>query len=194
MRICIFCEGESEKNYIQSLNRFLRECDIWDIRLIEKSLDGVNNNNYCSKIKKYKAKDVKYFTHFYAWLDFDIFKRSGKNEYEIKENVEKISFNSKKVTLLLNYMNGEDLVILHEEDCKIKEWEKICKQNNHFETPMISKVYLPLFKKNIKEGYKKGDAPVLSRDILEKCIKNINDTNIPFKSDIKLILEIILAK
>lgn len=172
MRICIFCEGNSEKNYVQSLNRFLRECDISDIIFSGKSLEGVNNNNYCSKIKNYKDKDLKYFTHFYAWLDFDIFKRSGKNEDEIRENVKKISFNNKNVSLLLNYMNGEDFIILHKEDSKIKKWEKICEEKNHFDSPMVSKVYLPLFK-TVKKEYKKGDSPNLSMVMLKKCIKNM---------------------
>lgn len=52
MKIYIFCEGKTEYNYIQKLNRLLRDFGIPDITLAGKDLNGVKVNNYFSKIKK----------------------------------------------------------------------------------------------------------------------------------------------
>ncbi len=193
MRICIFCEGDTEKNYIQSLNRLLRAEGGSDVTLTAKHLEGVNINNYYQKVKKNKANELKYYTSFFVWLDFDIFKRANKNEGEIEKNINKISFNKKSVQALLNHMNREDFIILHEEESKITEWKNICNKNKHFDTPMHSNVYLPLFKK-IMKGYAKGGTPELNKAMIEKCIKNIDDSSIPFKSDVKKVLEIVLKQ
>ncbi len=193
MRICIFCEGDTEKNYIQALNRLLRAKGVFDVTLTSKHLEGVSINNYFQKIKKHKAYELKYFTHFYAWLDFDIFKRANKNKREIENRINKISFNKNSVESLFNYMNGEDFIILHEGKSKIKAWKNICEENNHFDTPMHSKRYLPLFK-TIKQGYKKGDVPELKKVMIRQYIDNINDSDIPFVSGAKKILEIILKQ
>jgi len=59
--------------------------------------------------------------------------------------------------------------------------------------PMDSSIYLPLFEK-IMPRYKKGATPKLDKKKIEKCIENINDSKIPFKSDIKKILKIVLKQ
>ncbi len=192
-RILVFCEGKTELTYIQLLNRLLRESDIFDLNFTIKNLEGVKTNNYFSIIKRFKGKDLKYFTDFYAWLDFDVFKRSKKSEAEIKTKIKSIKFNEKSVELLLNHMNAEDFIILHEETSKIKEWTKVCDTRNHFNDPMHSVTYLPLFER-IMPGYKKGFLSELNRVKVETCINNINASNIPFYSDIGKILEEIIAR
>jgi len=37
-QICVFCEGKTEYNYIQSLNRILEEYDVFDFRFTAKDL------------------------------------------------------------------------------------------------------------------------------------------------------------
>jgi hypothetical protein len=193
IRICIFCEGGTEKNYIQSLNRLLRDEGISDITLTAKNLSGVSASNYISKIKQYKAHELKYFTDFYSWLDFDIFKRANKVKGEIQARINGISFYKKTVTSLFNHMNGEDFIILHEEDAKIDKWRQICNNHNHFKTPMTEDIYLPLFKELIA-NYKKGEISNLTKEKLQICIKNIKKATVPFSSDMEKILEIILGK
>jgi len=191
IKICIFCEGDTEKNYIQSLNRLLRSEGVFNIILTAKDLIGVSINNYFSKIKQsYKPHELKAFTHFYAWLDFDIFKRSNKNTEDIKFRINKISFNGKSVKLLFNYMNGEDFMILHFPKTQIIEWKKICEKEDHFKNPMSSKKYLDLFRSVLKD-YKKGEIPDLTKKEFTICIKNIDNDTYPFSSDIKEILKII---
>jgi hypothetical protein len=192
-QICVFCEGKTEYNYIQTLNRLLEECDIFDLRFTAKDLGGVDRNNYVARIKRYKANDLKAFKDFYVWIDYDIFKRCKKKEADVKSKVKDVVFNGNTVIPLLNHMNGEDFIILHRKKSEITKWEKICKTNKHFEKPMHSNKYLPLFKTIIK-GYKKGDTPELNKAMIEKCIKNIDDSTIPFKSDVKKILEIVLKQ
>ena len=45
-------------------------------------------------------------------------------------------------------------MILHEDTLKIKEWNKVCIKNKHFQTPMYSKDYTSLYKK-IMPNYEK---------------------------------------
>lgn len=191
MRICVFCEGDTEKNYIQSLNRFLRSEGISDITLTAKNLNGVSVSSYVSKIKQYKPHELGYFSDFYTWLDFDIFKRANKNKSEIQETIMKISFNKKTLTPLFNQMNGEDFIILHEDKEAIEKWVDICNKNNHFDMPMTEDTYLPLFRKLIPD-YKKGEISDLTKKRMQSCVKNINETKIPFSSDMEVILGMIL--
>lgn len=90
-------------------------------------------------------------------------------------------------------MNGEDFLVLHEDGSEVVKWEGICKGARHFQNPMHSEKYVPLFKTIFPE-YKKGKVPDLTREKIEKCIEKIEDPQIPFKSDIKEILEIVLRK
>ena len=189
--ICVFCEGKTECNYIQALNRLLEESDIFDLRFTVKNLNGLKVNNYISKIKKYKPGDLKAFKEFYAWIDYDIFKTSGKSEKEVKDKIKKISFNAIKVSPLLNHMNGEDFIIMHENTNIIKKWAKVCKSKKHFKKPMASEVYVPMFKE-IMPSYKKGGIMELNKEKVQRCVKNIDDSKVPFKSDIKKLLEIVL--
>jgi hypothetical protein len=191
--ICVFCEGSTENNYIQALNRFLLDSCICDLHFTAKNLEGVTSSNCYSKIRKYKSKNLKAFTSFYAWLDYDIFKRASKSEGKLKAEIEGISFNKKNVKLILNYMNGEDFIILHENSKKIEEWKKVCKGRNHFENPMDCSMYLPLFKE-IMPDYTKKDVPDITKNSIELCVKNIKDPNIPFKSNIDVLLEKVLKK
>lgn len=152
--ICVFCEGKTEKNYLQSLSRFLERNDIYELRFTGKYLEGVNINNYDACIRKYKGHDLKGFDEFYAWIDFDIFQRGNRKRKDIEDCIQKISFNRKSVIPLFNIMNGEDFMMLHQPENILQQWIEICKANKHFEVPMNSEEYMKHMKSIIPD-YKK---------------------------------------
>jgi hypothetical protein len=62
---------------------------------------------------------------------------------------------------------------------------------------MHSDEYLPLFQFVIN-GYEKGILPSniepLNKERIEYCLQNIQASNIPFKSDIETLLQMVLDK
>lgn len=56
--ICVFCEGKTEKNYLQSLNRFLERNDIYELRFTGKDLEGVNVKEGLQNGSKFEIKEV----------------------------------------------------------------------------------------------------------------------------------------
>jgi len=197
--ILIFCEGDTEYNYIISLQRFLRDEDCFDFVFYPKNLKGLSFDSYLKKIKG-KIKDTNgKFDHFYIWIDYDIFKRKKTSEEKIKQEIKKIKIPSKMILnkpliIIFNYMNGEDFMVLHYDDNKVSEWKKICSKKKHFESPMCSTEYMPLFKEKIKEDYKKGEFPHLNVDILNEAIRKSEDKEIEFSSGMADLLKSILEK
>lgn len=207
MKIKILCEGKTEVNFINTVKKFLREEDLEnEILLIPKLL----GENKIKKVKKSKIIDPLLskvveeitnlngeFSFLYIWLDFDIFKRKNKSDKHWKKIVSsniaiprKLKLpENEKPKLLLNYMNGEDFVVLMYSKLEISKWEKFCRARKHFDIPMTNNNYMSYFKKNIIKGYCKGDIPKIERiNQVRKLIKNINDTSIPFASDIVEVL------
>lgn len=190
--ICVFCEGKTEINYLESLNRFLEENDIYELKFTGKYLEGVKTKNYKSHLeKRYKPHKLKMFDKVYMWIDFDIFKRENINEEDIKKNIKEIKFNKKSVIPLFNKMNGEDFIMLHNNDDNLKKWINICNRKNHFENPMIKNQYMKEIKKIIPD-YSKTDPIDITEEKLEICINNIENKDIPFSSGAVLFLKMVM--
>ena len=64
----------------------------------------------------------------------------------------------KKVKIIYSYENFEDFLSMYLEQKLFEQWERICLEQNHFETPMSSAVYEPLIRTIIK-GYSKEKLP-----------------------------------
>jgi len=192
--IYILCEGKTEYNYVQSLNKLLRQHgDCNALLFIPNNLEGKLTHKNCkaritNKIKKLH-KDSR-ATACYAWLDYDIFQRlhEENRRQKILESLNNIKFQTNNIRCIFNHMNGEDFIILHKENNIIKQWENVCIENNHFKNPMPSKDYLTKFKELVPK-YKKGDTPALTPELLNQCINNIQDSSILFKSDVDILLQ-----
>jgi hypothetical protein len=198
-KIFIFCEGETEYNYIESLNRFLTNQNCYDVVLIPKIIKVSSPIHFLSVAREEIKKLTGIFNHLYFWIDYDIFKRENRKLLEIQTCLSKIKI-PRKLKLengapvaLFNIMNGEDFLILHYEDNILRQWEKTCIKRDHFNNPMVNDIYLPLFKKLIL-GYEKGIIPdnFITLDVIEKAISNSSDSSIKFESGVIELLQIIL--
>lgn len=179
----VICEGASEDAYLIQLNRIFREEEI-PLNFVPRP---VGCGDYPAVEKKYKTEHEKNpRSRFLIWIDNDIYKRNTKDN--------KTNYQQKPAGIpdfLFNYYNFEDILALHLEDTKTTEWERICEEHNHFETPMVAAVYEPLFTENIIKDYKKGTFPPieLNLDIINSAIDKNNDESIKLKSDFLKKLE-----
>lgn len=200
--ILVFCEGKTEFIYIQELRKFLREMDIWTLQFVSENLNGIDSTkNYLRQIQNKVKKQNGKFDRFFIWLDYDIFKRESISDSKIKQEITELKIPKKlklarkrKAKALLNYMNAEDFLILHCIKNKINDWLKVCLKHKHFENPMCRKQYEPLFR-GIIPNYKKGEIPkdiCFGKKVFEICIANVENKKIPFKSDIREILKLVL--
>ena len=179
----IICEGKSESDYLNIVNRYFRENSI-DKQIIIKTLTG---NTDIKKLKNY----IKEFSNskpnaIYVWLDKDILLYNDKQS--IITNIEAINKkrNKAKIDIKYSYMNFEDFLSMHfEKECK--DLQNILEKKQHFTKPLNSEEYLKIFKKIFKE-YKKGDLQKILKEITSNNIlmvkTNQNDNKCKFKCDI----------
>ena len=178
----IICEGKSENNYLNIINRYFRDNNICK-QIIIKTLTGntdiKNLKNYVKEFSKSKPDSI------YVWLDKDI---SYNNKKNIITNIEIINKNRKqaKIDIKYSYMNFEDFLSMHfEKECK--DLQNILEKKQHFTKPLNSEEYLKIFMKIFKE-YKKGDLSKIFKEITSSDIlmvkTNQNDNKCKFKCDI----------
>lgn len=183
----VICEGTSEENYIKEINKFFRE------NSINVSLYPINvgNGSFSQVYKKFKkVKNINKNQEVVIWVDRDIYKRNDKERllYQNKsKSVPDFKFND---------YNFEDVIVLHLPEDRILEWKNICIENNHFNIPMTSEVYIPLFRTNIIENYEKGNFPleIFDTNTILGAIRNNNDININFHSDFLSFIQKILEE
>ena len=160
--IYILCEGNSEVGYITKLNKFLDDND-YDFTLQSENLHGCfqsktdTEKNAYSKISKIVKKDLLSKSKkglFIIWLDDDVFKRGELKKDILESRLKNFNSTHKTVKIIYSYENFEDFLSMHLEQKLFEQWEKICLEQNHFETLMISTVYEPLIR-TIIEKYSK---------------------------------------
>lgn len=178
----IICEGKSESDYLNIVNRYFRDNNIGK-QIIIKTLTGntdiKNLKNYIKEFSKSKPDAI------YVWLDKDILYNTKQN---IITNIETINKNRKQanIDIKYSYMNFEDFLSMHfEKECK--DLQNILEKEQHFTNPLNSKAYLEIFKDYFKE-YKKGDLSTILKEITSNNIlmvkTNQNDNKCKFKCDI----------
>ena len=179
----IICEGKSESDYLNIVNRYFRENSI-DKQIIIKTLTGntdiKNLKNYIKEFSKSKPDAI------YVWLDKDIL--YNDKQKNIITNIEIINKNRKQanIDIKYSYMNFEDFLSMHfEKECK--DLQNILEKKQHFTKPLNSEEYLKIFKEIFKE-YKKGDLQKILKEITSNNIlmvkTNQNDNKCKFKCDI----------
>jgi|GEM_PF-3495330 len=196
--IRFYCEGDTEYNYINELNRFLRDEECYDFNLYPKKIE-FTADNFVSVVTKEIRKLNGIFYQVYFWIDFDIFKRKGMNRNDIQASIDNLiiprsaKLKDNHIIAAFNVMNGEDFLVLHCNDDNIEKWERICNSRNHFNNPMIADVYYPLFEREIMPGYRKGVIPKGLIDLitLKQVIVNNDNTSIRFESGIVEALKVI---
>ena len=180
--VYIVVEGSSEKAFFTRLNSYCSQMDIpinfkienAESHQLTKVLAAVKRAG--KKIKKDKGGVLT--TEVIVFLDYDVFKR----DEDIKPYLNK--FHQR---LFFFEYNFEDFLVslLPIEQRKI--WEKICKENNHYTTPMKSSE-VEHFIKKIFPDYKKGFCPLT--EITQDHIANMEIAkyreNIPHATDFLL--------
>jgi hypothetical protein len=162
-------EGNSERGYIEKLNRFLEENDIpcYFKAPSELSLNGVISLK--SIIKGYRGAKLKAKKEkIIIWIDNDLFERGKLNKEELRKKV-----NDSSVLFYFIYQNFEDFFAMHLENSEFLEHYNDCNAIRHFEKPLIWKEYRKIIENNIK-GYKKGSLPdwfEIDKDVLKLAIE-----------------------
>jgi hypothetical protein len=174
--ILVICEGASEKAYIQELNRYFREKEIF-YNFVPKPSDG---GAYSKVVKKFRqVRTENRHAKIIIWVDFDLYMRNEKGDmdrYSSKpQDIPDFSFSR---------MNFEDFLSLHFEKPTLDNWIVTCTGSNHFTIPMHSVEYVPLFEVFLDIPYNKGKIPFsFSDSLVSNLRKNIEDRNVPFKCD-----------
>ncbi|MGQ4005176.1 hypothetical protein QIW49_01650 [Francisellaceae bacterium CB300] len=197
--IAIICEGKTEHNYIQALDSYIWNEGHEDITLIPIKIDGCRVNNYLSVIHDCFAKNLRQkVNNVFIWLDKDIFVRAGKNIDIVSKEIIAKAKNSgmnknTQTTIIFNTMNGEDMMMLHENEEIAKQWYKIMQTKNHFSNPLVKKDYEPLVK-TIYSKYKKNQKITLDSQKLKQFINNNNNQEIAMQSDIVDLIKLVLSE
>lgn len=181
--IIVVCEGNSERAYIQELNRYLENNGI-PLHFLAKPS---NSGQYTQVIRKYKEiRKNNDKIEILIWVDWDRYQR---NDNDDMKNYEKKPEGIPD--FLFSYKNFEDFLSMHFNREKMLQWLNSCIKRKHFETPSHSREYIPEFQIFIGGTYEKGDMPIeLNNYTLENLRAHQNDTTIPFKCDFakKLLL------
>lgn len=171
--ILVICEGASEVNYIQLLNRILYSAD-GRIVFAPRNANGGSPQKILSTLKRERGQNRK--MSVWVFLDEDIYSRDPNLKSILEEK-------KGSATLQFSRMNFEDTVMLHESYGKLKEWIQDCKNLHHFSTPLHEEEYLPLFKKYFPHYHKRELPFELTIARLEQAFENLKK-----QSDIKFSL------
>lgn len=172
--INVICEGKSECNYLQAINRLLREAGIG---LVLKAQDA--GGGMYKKVEKAYKQCVKRERHTVAWIwvDYDLYERNDKGCKTAYKNKPKGI-----PDFLFSVHNFEDFLILHLTDDKVANWISTCK-DSHLLSPLHSNQYTPRLAQFFP-NYTKGSLPSVLSDFSEKhveqAILHSRDTGIPF--------------
>lgn len=158
--IYVICEGKSEEVYLKTLNRYLNQKEylftFLSVSCNQKDGHFVNLKKRWKECLKNNNKTFRYWrkeSNILFLVDWDLFERNEKDCYTLysqeKENLPPFFF---------NYQNFEDFLSLHFPTSKAAEWCCICNTRRHFQIPMHSVEYVPLFQQ-IFSGYEKGTLP-----------------------------------
>lgn len=186
-RFIVICEGKSEEAYLNELNRVFRDKEVPLVFFPKIAISG----HYKDLIKKYKEEyKINKNTDILILADKDIYirnERNNKYQYEQKQ--------SNIPNFLFHINNFEDFLVLHLEEDVLTNWISICESYNHFDMPLSSNKYIPLYTKHIFSSYTKGLFPFQKFNIetIKNAINN-NNKNLKIKSDFLILLDKIFSK
>ncbi len=177
--IIVVCEGASENVYLQELNRFFREH-----RIPLTFIPQVVGNGACKAvISRYRTvKRYMKADEIIIWVDWDIYTHSEANNYANKP--------AAIPDFLFSFMNFEDFLVLHMDAQRVFEWQKVAEKYDHFQHPLSSAVYQPIFRTVCFQRYRKGKMPFkLNVQTLGQLFVNLHNRHIRFGNAFGLFLE-----
>lgn len=178
--IYVLCEGATEMNYLQMVNRFINTFDSKPIVFKYIDLTGGEFSNVKKRIHAIKKDNPK--VRIVAWLDEDLWIRRP-----IKAKAFKQWIDSRNIKCFLNHCNGEDFLVLHMIRSTVMKWQLICEKHHHFDNPMVQNEYMPLLRKldDCFQNYGKGHIPFdLDTERLNNLFENNSDPSIAFETGI----------
>lgn len=196
--IYFICEGRSENNYLNLLNKFFDENNInYIFQYNNVNLEGVFPNKGDLEANTCYSKMIKFFKEKFAqnirsgtfvfWLDDDVFKRKEINKSSLEKIItEKFSSKNKEIRFIYSYENFEDFLVMHLDDDKINKWQNICEKCNHFKNPMKAKIYEEKFRE-IFPNYQKHILPdkiVIDNSKMKLLYDRQQNSQIKFKCDL----------
>ncbi len=149
--ILVICEGNSERAYLQELNRYLNESNI-SLHFQPYPSNGGQYKMVVSQYRRIRKANPR--SEIDIWVDLDRYKRNDARDMD--------NYQNKPLGIpdfLFSHMNFEDFLVMHLESSKVREWHNSCISRNHFSVPSHSSEYLPQFKVFLEDSYTKGSIP-----------------------------------
>lgn len=147
--VLIVCESESEKAYIQQLNRLLSRGEYGGAAFCPYP---VGNGHFKPVRKEYKrVQSSQRNCTLIIWVDRDIYIR---NENDCETN----RLATKDMCFYFSIMNFEDFLMLHQDAAAAQKWFSAIAAKKHWANPLTDDQYLPEFLKFFPDYKKKGVA------------------------------------
>ena len=180
--ILVICEGASEVNYIQHLNRILCSAEGRSVFVPRDANGGAPK-----KILSLLRREQKHNRGMTKWifLDEDIYCRDPNLKLALQQK-------QGNALIHFNRMNFEDVVMLHEPYPRLMEWVQLCRQLRHFTSPLSEEEYLLHFKKFFPNYHKRELPFELTNTRLEQAffnLKNQKDIQSSLLSSIEMLLD-----
>lgn len=141
--IIILCEGESERTYVQMINKLFKFKDAYCV--VFKAV--CVQSGYWNQVKKAYKKAYKDNPKclIFSFVDHDIYLRESDMDcngdyYKLLEDHNNIA-----KSVLFSHMNFEDVLMLHLDKRILKDWIDVMNAHNHFNDPLFAKEYVPIF-------------------------------------------------
>lgn len=162
----IVCEGHSERNYLNELNKILVR-NLYSAFCTPVPVLSGYFSSVVAKVKECKQKNRK--AEIFVWVDKDIYVRNSQKCFD--------NYSKKGINIpdfWFSTMNNEDFLSLHYSASEAASFEKILEKKNHFCQPLTEDSYLPCFKSTICPEYLKGELPfVLDKNRLNTMLSNL---------------------
>lgn len=153
----IVCEGASECNYLEHLNRFLSrlpppaQAGQTPLQFIPKPSQvdprtgrkaGCGGGSYAKVSKVYRSEWIKNQGYpFGIWVDADLYIRNDKDNFKAYSNRP-----GGIPDFLFSIFNFEDFLALHATDEVFEKWRAKMQQAGHFQSPLHWTQYEPLYR------------------------------------------------
>lgn len=189
--IIILCEGESERTYVQMINKLFMFKDAYCVVFKAVCVQLGYWNQVKNAYKKAYKDNPKCI--IFSFVDHDIYLRErdmDRNQcyYKLLEDDNNIA-----KSVLFSHMNFEDVLMLHLDKKILKDWIDEMNSHNHFNDPLVADDYVAIFEAFCKNRetilpsnwpslYVKGKMPFeLTKERILTMIENLSLPDCPIK-------------
>lgn len=173
----VVCEGDSERAYINELNRLLYR-DPYGYPMQAFSAVPVGTGHFNEVKRTYLAeRRANRSSTVVVWVDWDIYLRNDR------QNGTKYRGKQKIPDFYFSVMNFEDFLMLHCSREQLDSWVDLCASREHYAKPMHADEYEPLVRQ-YWPSYRKGELPFeLTAERVQKMFQNIQVPGLLIRND-----------